>query len=407
MKDILADSQRTPKHYAFVVPRYGDNIGGGAETLAGALASKLAGRGDKVEVLTTCARDNRTWENYFPAGPAEVQGVSVERYPVDARNLEVWVPLQIRIADGLLLNVEEQLQWMDQGVNSAALYSCLKRRADEFDAVFFAPYLFSTTFYGSLVRPDKAFLIPCLHDEYYAYVDVIRSMFRQVRGCLFNSIPEQDLANRLYGEIKGAEVGMGFEPWSEAIVQGLRPYFAESFPYLLYVGRKESGKLVQVLIDYFIELKDAGLWPELKLVIVGGGSFDDLHRGSAKIRPDIVDLSQVSEHDKQRLIRHALILCQPSVNESFSIVLMEAWLLGTPVLVNAACLVTRSHVVESGGGLYFSNASDFQAVLQELRTDPNLRSVLAAAGEKYVRQKYNWSAVLERFDGAMLHLESA
>jgi glycosyltransferase involved in cell wall biosynthesis len=115
----------------------------------------------------------------------------------------------------------------------------------------------------------------------------------------------------------------------------------------------------------------------------------------------VIDLEQVSELDKHRLIRHALATCQPSLNESFSIVMMESWLLGTPVLVHAECVVTREHVVQSGGGLYFANQDEFNAVLELMLKDQVLSHSLAAAGFRYVRERYNWDAVIKRFDRAL------
>ncbi len=390
------------RRYAFVPPRFGESIGGGAETLVANLASELVTYGHDIEVFTTCALDNRTWENHFPAGESTAYGVKVRRFPVDPRNLEVWIPLQIRLSEGLRLSLEEQIDWMAHSVNSSSLYEHIAKVADGFDAIFFAPYLFGTTFHGSLVRPDKSYLIPCLHDECYAYVDVIQSMFRQVSGCVFNALPEMELAQSLYGKaVKGGEVGMGFEPFAADYVEKLEPYFDEKFPYMIYVGRKETGKNVQVLIDHFVDFKESGAVSDLKLVVVGGGSFTDLHRPGALERNDIVDLSQVSERDKHRLIRHALALCQPSTNESFSIVLMEAWLLGCPVIVNAGCPVTRYHAISSGGGLYFRDSEDFSLVTKELLNSKSLRNQLSSSGFEYVREMYSWSAVINRFDKVM------
>lgn len=393
------------KKYAFVLPRFGEGIIGGAETLVGALAEKLNRRGDKVEIFTTCARDNRTWENEFEGGTVLIRGVPVTRFAVDPRNLSVWIERQLKIHDGLSLGVDEELAWMRESVNSAALYGEIALRADEFDAFFFGPYLFGTTFWGSLTRPDKSYLIPCLHDECYAYTEVVGSMFRQVSGALFNAAPEQELANMLYGTIQGGEVGMGFESLAEEETKALLPYFAQEFPYILCAGRKETGKNVSLLIDYFVAVKDNNpRLRDVKLVIAGGGSFDDLKRSETLLRGDIVDLAQVSEHDKKRLMRHALFVCQPSVNESFSIVLMEAWLLGTPVVVHANCPVTKHHVLESGGGLYFNDSKDFEAALWELLESRKLREELAESGRDYVHHKYNWPAVLARFDGVMAEL---
>lgn len=390
------------RSYAFVLPRFGEGFAGGAEMLAGSLAGRLAARGDRVEILTTCARDNRSWDNELPAGTTHELGLRVTRFPVDPRNLEVWVPLQISICDGIEPSVESQLDWMANSVNSSGLYQALARSADEFDAIFFAPYLFGTTFWGSLIRPDKSLLIPCLHDEPYAYVEVTRSMFRQISGVIFNSGAEMELAQSLYGEVKGGEVGMGFEPPAQELLPTLTRYFADDFPYLIYVGRKETGKNVQLLVDHFCAGKDSGRLPgNLRLVVVGGGSFSDLHRPKALERPDMIDLSHVSELDKKRLIRHAALLCQPSTNESFSIVIMEAWLLGTPVLVHSGCAVTRQHATDSGGGLHFRSEGELVEAVNLICGEAGLRSDLAGAGERYVRERYSWEAVLQRFDQVM------
>jgi glycosyltransferase involved in cell wall biosynthesis len=385
--------------YCFVSPRYFEGIAGGAETLMGAIAKELAKRGDAVELLATCAKDNRTWANELPAAETEDHGVKVIRFPVDERNLDAWIPVQVAIHEGKQVSLDDQLLWMQESVNSRALYQYIADEGHRFDAIFFGPYLFGTTFWGSMIHPDKSILIPCLHDEAYAYLDCIAAMFRSVRGCLFNAEPEMHLARSLYGGIKGDVVGMGFVPPSAVEVEALTPYFDDDVPYILYLGRKELGKNVHLLIDCFCEAKDKDLVPkELKLAILGGGSFADLHRNDLLGRDDIFDLPHLSELDKQRLLRHSLFLCQPSTNESFSIVLMEAWMVGAPVVVHAACAVTRHHVIESGGGLYFSSPNDLAGVVRYMLEGAETRGGFAARGNRYVAERYSWASVLERFD---------
>ena len=387
------------RRFAFVVPRYFEGIAGGAETLMGNLAARLKARGDDVEIWATCAKDNRTWANEFTPGVSRVNEIPLRRFLVDSRNLDQWIPIQLALHDGQSISTQDQLTWMAESVNSRALYEHIQREASHFDALLFGPYLFGTTFWGSLIAPHKSILIPCLHDEAYAYQDVIASMFRQVRGCLFNAEPEMELARSIYGEIPGGVVGMGFECPSPSYVSSLEPYFSDSTPYILYLGRKETGKNVHLLIDYFVQSKAEGLIPEdVKLVILGGGSFDDLHRPEVLNRRDVVDLPQLSERDKQKLLRHALFLCQPSTNESFSIVIMEAWMVGTPVVVHGSCPVTRHHVEESRGGLYCSSAHDLAGVTKYLLSSPDARREHADFGAAYVAREYSWSAVLERFD---------
>jgi glycosyltransferase involved in cell wall biosynthesis len=230
-------------------------------------------------------------------------------------------------------------------------------------------------------------------------------MFRNVQGCLFNAQPESELARSIYGDIRGGVVGMGFNLPTLEVVEALAPYFDQSFPYILYLGRKEMGKNAHTLIDYFCEIKERRLIdPSTRLVILGGGSFSDLHRPDALLRDDVIDLPHVSEVEKQRLLRHALYLCQPSTNESFSIVLMEAWMVGTPVVVHGECAVTKHHVVESGGGLYMSSPSDLAGVTRFFSDDPNRRAEFAARGRAYVEHEFSWQAVLTRFDQVIVGL---
>ena len=69
---------------------------------------------------------------------------------------------------------------------------------------------------------------------------------------------------------------------------------------------------------------------------------------------------------KWGLLRGALALVSPSAFESFSIVLMEAWSVGTPALVNSRCAVTLDHVRRSGGGLAFGNYAELEVELDRL-----------------------------------------
>lgn len=385
------------KPFCFVAPRYGEFVAGGAETLMREFAERLAVQ-YPVEVLTTTAKDNRTWAPELPPGVTVERGVRVHRFSVDERDLETWVPLQIRVAENMLLSIEEQIKWWHSGVNSTPLYDYIRQNAERYRALYFGPYLFGTTFFGSLVAPEKSVLIPCLHDESYAYLETVASMFRQVRGVMWNALPEQELGAKIFGEIRGSEVGMGFVPPSADYVAALTPYFSDKFPYLFYVGRKELGKNVHLLIDDFVSLK--ATYPELsklKLVLAGPGSQDDLHRKEAFKRDDIIDLGKVSEIDKSRLIKFASTLVQPSVNESFSIVIMESWMLGTPVIVHGHCNVTRHHALESNGGLYYDSTAEFCEVVKALISDTELAAQLGANGCAYVAQKYSWDATLKRF----------
>ena len=67
---------------AFVPPRYGDDVVGGAETVLRQAAERLAVRGWEVEILTTCARDHYTWANAYPPGTSRDGDLTIRRFPV-------------------------------------------------------------------------------------------------------------------------------------------------------------------------------------------------------------------------------------------------------------------------------------------------------------------------------------
>ncbi len=388
---------------AFILPRFSEQSAGGDQTLVGSLAERVAARGAEVTILTTCAVDNRTWENVLPAGETVERGLKVIRFPVDERDLESWIPRQVKIAAGETLSIDDELVWMENSVCSAGLFSHIDEHAEEYDWLCFAPYLFGTTFWGSLIRPERSLLIPCLHDEPYAYTSVVKSMFRQTAGCIFNSEAERLLAKRLYGEVRGGSVGMGFEP---LLVEDAPPYFKDDEPYLLYIGRKETGKNAHLLVDHFIAAKEKKLFPaEAKLAIAGGGDFKDVERPEALSRGDVVDVPFLSEQEKRSLIANASALVQPSTNESFSIVLMEAWLLGTPVLVNGECEVTSDHVSQSQGGFTFQDQHEFAERASILLADRERSALMAEAGKRYVHREYSWPVVLDRLERVLGRIE--
>jgi len=382
---------------AFVLPRYGAQLGGGAETLCRELILALLdpAKNDgvlpisKIEVWTTCARDHRTWENFHPPGSTLEDGIQVTRFPVDERDLETFIKAELAIASATPLSVNEQLGWLAGGVNSRTLYSHISREGEGFDAIVFAPYLFPTTFWGALIHPERSILIPCLHNEGYAYLEVMRVLLQRVRGLVFNAAPEGELAARIFGNenilSKGSVVGMGFDDVSLAEIE------RGSEPYILYSGRKEEGKNLGKLIEWFLRAKKE--FPSLELRIIGSGKIEFL----SELPPGVFDLGFVSEAEKASLMRNALVLCQPSVNESFSIVLMEAWLQETPVIVHRDCDVTKFHAVVSGGGLYCADGAEFSACIRALLGEKGLRERLGWAGQAYVRDEYSWKNVLRRF----------
>lgn len=385
---------------AFVVPRYGEGIVGGAETLTRGLARHLAATGTPVEVLTTCARDHLTWRNELPPGVVPEGPVTVRRFPVKRRDERAFGRLQQRIQRRDRLDPADQRRWAEESVSSPALYAHLTEHRAAYDLVCFTPYLFGVTLLGTLAVPERAVLIPCLHDEPVAYLDIVRESFEACRGFIFNSPPEAELAQKLYGlgdRVWGV-VGLGFEPPPPSDPEGFRRRYGLSGPLLLYLGRKETGKNVPLLIEYVRRYRRLHR-RDLTLVLAGDGPVTALGTAAG-----IRDLGYLEAAEKGEAYAAATVVCQPSVNESFSIVLMEAWLAGTPVLVHARCPVTAQHVIQANGGLAFGDFFEFAEALTRLLDDAPLRARLGLQGRAYVEREYAWPTVTARLRGVLERL---
>ena len=78
-------------------------------------------------------------------------------------------------------------------------------------------------------------------------------------------------------------------------------------------------------------------------------------------------------------------------------VLAESWSAGTPVVVNAECRATVEHCRRSGGGLSFAGFGEFEAELDRLLGDEQLRRRLGARGRAYVDRWFRWPRVIDRY----------
>jgi len=378
-----------PYKIAFVIPWYGNHTGG-AEVFCKGLASSLAALGRDVTVLTTCCRDPfHDWsKNHLPAGEERDGEVRVLRFPVSPQDRTAFAHYYQLIDRGIDLPPEQEEDWLSNSINSEAMYRFIAAHRSEY-YFFFLPYLYGTTYYGIKAAGRRhSFLIPCLHNEPFAYLSVMQNMFSRVRGCLFLSLPERDLATALYPIHDKTNLFLGGGV-SERVIgnaQRFRKLYGIHGPFALYVGRKVPGKGADLLVRYFSLYRRYRADDPLRLVMIGRGQVEIPEElRSWILEPELSEWTHVFD-----AMAACELLIQPSFFESFSLVMMEAWLNRKPVLVNGECEVTLYHVLESNGGLYFTNLGEFVETIRLLRDKPDLALALGRAGENYVRKHYLW-----------------
>ncbi len=381
----------------FVIPWYGEDIPGGAEMELREVATHLQRAGMDVEILTTCVREfSADWnENYYSAGTAVVEDIAVRRFPVRRRDTAAFDRVNRRLMEGQHLSLQEEKTFVEEMVNSPQLYEYLKDASDDYALYVFIPYMFGTTYYGMQACPEKSVLIPCFHDEAYLYLRLFRQAYIQARGIIYNAMPEMELANKVYDFTTTEQIcmGIGMDTNICADADAFRKAYRIQKPFLLYAGRKDAGKNVHTLLRYFAEYKQRHGDSDLQLVLIGGGSIEI----PASVRDDVYDLGFVSRQDKYDAMAAAELLCQPSHNESFSLVIMESWLCGRPVLVHSQCAVTRDFARRANGGLYFRNYFEFEGCVQYILTHPEQARTMGQNGGTFVRENFDWDVIVEKY----------
>lgn len=371
---------------ALISSRYGAGIAGGAEALGRGLLETLAARGHEAEVWTTCAKDHQTWTNYFPSGSEIINGVFVRRFAVDPWNSTPFDVYSANLLTRGYLPIEEQFAWVESGPSSAALYTYTAENQADFDIVVVIPVVNTIIFKAAWLALERLILWPCLHDEIFAYLAPIRGLMEKALGIIFNSPEEQDLVIRKLKLKLARSAVIGSGVVSRPSTQPAHP---NGTPYLLYVGRLEEGKNLPILIEYITRYAAEG--HDLKLKIAGTGNY------ALPGHPAVEYLGYIDEQDKVAFYAQALALCQPSLNESFSLTMMESWLAGRPALVHKNCAVTRGHVQRARAGLWFETYGEFRGALDWLLSHQELAGKMGQNGRAYVQMNYTWPIVAERF----------
>jgi glycosyltransferase involved in cell wall biosynthesis len=381
---------------AIIIPWFGHELIGGAERHSWELSHALASAGVSVDVLTTCCRSfNDDWAtNFHRAGSTKLADrLQLFRFRVDSRDRVAFnrvtsaltsLPEITLHGDYDPLNERDAETFVTQNINSRTLGAYVIEHAALYDAFIFVPYLYGTTLSIAPSVADKAFLLPCLHDESYAYVRPVRACIARAKGLLFNSLGEEETAASIYGPgilPKSRVIGGAVEPIAPPRVPiTLRGFLPHRSRYVLYLGRQVATKNIDLVIEAFKLYRERRTATSLQLVLAGSTNVNRSGDG-------VIDLGAVHEETKAALLTYARALAQPSIHESFSRAVYESWLARRPVIVNGKCRATARAVEDSGGGWIGSSLEEWANILAEL--DESSDDAVDALGER------GWAAALE------------
>lgn len=390
------------KKIALIVQRYGLAVNGGAEHHCRVLAEKLNALYD-VEVLTSCAEEYTTWANAYPEGVSEINRVKIRRFavpyerdPVRSRSLFK----KMRLNKVFPFYGNEQVlaaEWSQaQGPYLPDLIAYLKNQQQDYDGLIFFTYLYYPTFCGLRVAPQKSILIPTAHNESAIHLPAYRTFFKLPAAILYNTLSEKKLVNRLFNNtaVYSDIVGIGIDEVADKDVPVVAEVLGSEDPYLIYIGRIDTGKGCGLMLDYFMKYKRL-TGNRLRLVLLGK-SFMKI-----TAHPDVIYLGFVDEDLKHALLKKAQALVMPSYYESLSLVTLESMQLGVPVIANARCEVLKDHVENSGAGYVFTNFHSFKFAVEEVLNQEEILGLMRIKAKKYVNDQYSWKLVLDKIGKAI------
>jgi glycosyltransferase involved in cell wall biosynthesis len=373
---------------AFVVQRYGREVTGGSESLARAVAERLAAS-YRITVYTTCARDYVTWRNELAAGEEETGGVRVRRFAVEEeRDLDAFN----RHSEDLYRRArtrDEELAWLrGQGPYVPRLVEALAADAGRYRARVFFTYLYYPTYWGLDATPAHSVLVPTTHDEPPLRFGIYDEVFARARAFAFLTPAEEALVRARFdlGDRPATVAGMGVDVPAAPDVDAFRRRHRLTGAYALYAGRIDAGKGCAELIAHYARYRGRGGTAGLVLIGTLAMALPPL--------PGLRHLGFLPEEDKQAAMAGASVVVCPSAYESLSIALLEGFAAGTPGLVNAASAVLKEHCLRANAGLFYGDADEFTEALDRLTRDEPLRRAMGEAGRRYVAATYRWDVVL-------------
>jgi len=412
---------------ALITPRYGGEITTGAEHACRLLAEQLSLRHD-VEVLTTAARDRRTWKNEYGEGADRIRGVLVRRFAVNQpHDANAFRQFSERIL-GAPRSRAEEIEWVRRlGPSVPGLIEHLKRQSRSYDAFVFFSLIHWTTVHGMAVAPERSILFPCarlspvlrlaLWPDLIASARAVGLVSGYERKLLHSYLGVHPAHEELVGvgidpshrqayprhqqdpadepvadDETGAQADEGVDPDDDRADRGI-PFRRRHRLYgsiVLYGGRVEPDNGCEEMLEYFDSYAAGD--GDTALVLMGVKMM--------KV-PDAPYLRQAGVlPDRERMVAYeaADVTIAPGSDDPLALSVLESFAVGTPVLASARNDAATEHCRRAGGGLYYRSRDEFVEALRMLMTRTKLREQLGEGGRQYVRLYYRWDAVLGRFE---------
>jgi glycosyltransferase involved in cell wall biosynthesis len=290
-------------------------------------------------------------------------------------------------------SIADELSWLEsEGPASPALIRHLSDTAPDLDFVLLFSYRYYHAWHAARRLHAKAVLVPTAERDPAIGLSIFGPTFRGVRGVMYNSHEEQAMIHAATAnqDVHGVVVGVGSDVPAQTFPERFRRKFNIRRPFAIYVGRIDENKGCGELFRFF--QRYATTFPRgLDLVLVGSAIMP------VPEHPRIRHVGFLTDEDKFDAMAASDVLIMPSYFESLSMVALEAWALGRPVLANGRCDVLKGQCIRSGAGLYYERYEEFAETLYALESNGPLHTRLGHNGRTYFERHYSWPVIERKY----------
>jgi glycosyltransferase involved in cell wall biosynthesis len=290
-------------------------------------------------------------------------------------------------------SIEEELNWLDEeGPMIPGLIKELGNRENEFDYFIFFSYRYYHSFHGISRFRKKSILVPTAEHDDVIYLRLFKDLFNLPGAIVYNSHEEKAMINRISGNdsVIGDIVGVGSEIPASFSPRTFREKFNIQGHYFIYIGRLDENKGVPELLSFYLKfLNETKV--DFTLVLMGKSLIEI---------PDHLNiryLGFVTDREKFDGLKGSDFLIIPSQFESLSMVALEAWAIGKPVVANGRTEVLQGQCQRSNAGLWYTNYEEFKSIILLLQQNPSLRSNLGENGIRFFQNNYSWPVIEDKY----------
>jgi glycosyltransferase involved in cell wall biosynthesis len=392
-----------------VCPSYAPCIGG-SERMLQAVSERLAARGHAVTVLTLDCASQRDFVSRTGAGlpPREMlNGVEVVRVSPGGGRLLEWWQWWLRRRGGWrtttwLLGADHDYA-LSRPSGLGMIAPLLGAKAHVVGTVNWG---FGASFWIShllRLRRIPHVAVPVLHIERpWAHRKLFRRLLATSQAAIVLTEAERDFV-RSRGAPLAVVAGGGVDPDQFRQRDGARiraRYGLGSRPVVGFVGRQDALKGVPTLVDAM-----RIVWTQAAstvLLLAGLAAHRDrvtsdrLAGLTEAERRRVLLLDDFADKDLPSIIDACDLLAQPSVEEAFGLVLLEAWMCERPV-IGADIAATRQVIDHGQDGWLVTpfDAPDLAARILSLLGDPETRAAFGRRGRAKVLSRYTWDRITD------------